>query len=118
MERRSGPASEHIASGQRIESVTLAREHNGQWLTFYSGEVFGCKRMSRFDGAPNEYAEEPRLSETGVHWCLCPSRVVTWAIHLENRRSEGTSDAHVDVRSFALESQSPRGGCLVAAVIA
>jgi alpha-L-fucosidase len=40
---------EHIASGQRIESFTLACEHEGQWMEFYSGGVVGYKRICRFD---------------------------------------------------------------------
>jgi len=39
---------EHIASGQRIENFTLAREENGRWLTFFSGEIVGYKRICRF----------------------------------------------------------------------
>jgi alpha-L-fucosidase len=40
---------EHIASGQRIESFTLARDDHGRWLSFFSGEVVGYKRICRFD---------------------------------------------------------------------
>jgi len=39
---------EHIVMGQRIESFTLSRKENGAWLTFFSGEVVGYKRICRF----------------------------------------------------------------------
>jgi alpha-L-fucosidase len=39
---------EHIASGQRIESFSLAREDDGRWAPFFAGEIVGYKRICRF----------------------------------------------------------------------
>ena len=40
---------EHINSGQRIESFTLAREDGDRWSPFFAAEAVGYKRICRFD---------------------------------------------------------------------
>ena len=40
---------EHIASSQRLEHFTLACKKAGQWLTIFSGDTVGYKRICRFE---------------------------------------------------------------------
>lgn len=66
---------EHIRSGQRIESFSIACKQDDDWVECYSGTVVGYKRICCLDRVRTQHLrihitssrEHPTLSKLGVH---------------------------------------------------
>lgn len=57
--------AEHIRSGQRIESFSLAYRQGEDWVEFYNGTVVGYKRICSFEPLEAQYI---RLKITASRW--------------------------------------------------